>query len=61
MTKRKTRIRIHDLPRDMKISREEMKKVLGGIGTWPTPESPRYQILSRLRNVFNIETIPLPE
>ena len=34
------RIKINDLPKDVKISKEEMKRVLGGIGTWPTPERP---------------------
>lgn len=60
MAKKKTRIKIKDLPRDVKVSREEMKKVLGGIGTWPTPEIPRYQ-MSKLRNVVYIDTVPLPE
>jgi hypothetical protein len=36
MAKKKTRIKIKDLPRDMKVSREEMKKVLGGAYTLPT-------------------------
>ena len=34
------RTRIEDLPKDVKISKGEMKRVLGGIGTWPTPEKP---------------------
>jgi hypothetical protein len=27
-----------DLPKGMKVTREEMRKIMGGIGTWPTPE-----------------------
>jgi hypothetical protein len=34
------RIKILELPRDMKISQDEMKKVLGGIDTVPLPEMP---------------------
>ena len=29
-----TRIKIKDLPRDMKVSRDEMKKVTGGYTLW---------------------------
>lgn len=42
MTEGKLRIEIKDLPKNMKISREEMKRVMGGIGTWPTPEKTLY-------------------
>lgn len=34
------RIKIQDLPRDMKISQDEMRKVLGGIDTVPLPDMP---------------------
>jgi hypothetical protein len=54
------RIKIKDLPKDKKISKEEMRRVLGGIGTWPTPEKSRFQTLPWFRDL-NIETIPLPE
>jgi hypothetical protein len=40
MEQRKLRIKIEDLPKDMKITPEEMKKILGGIDTVPLPESP---------------------
>ena len=60
------RTRIEDLPKDMKINKQEMKRVLGGIGTWPTPEKV-YTIAALpwedqgpvLRP--RIETVPLPE
>jgi hypothetical protein len=35
-----TRIKIQDLPKDMKISKDQMRKVLGGIDTAPLPEMP---------------------
>ncbi len=35
-----TRIKIQDLPRDLKISQAELKSVLGGIDTVPLPERP---------------------
>jgi len=53
MAKDKARIKIKDLPKDQKISRDEMKKVFGGyympatmpgigevppINSWPKPE-----------------------
>ena len=31
MEKKKTRIKIKDLPKDQKMSKEEMKKAMGGI------------------------------
>jgi len=42
MPQKRLRIEIKDLPKDMKVSREEMRKIMGGIGTWPTPEKPVY-------------------
>jgi len=58
------RIKIKDLPRDVKVGRDEMKKILGGgsvmIGTWPTPEMPRVLRYSRPGYLF-IDTVPLPE
>jgi hypothetical protein len=42
MAERKLRIEIKDLPKDAKISPEEMKKIMAGIGTWPTPERTLY-------------------
>ena len=52
MTKEKTRIKIKDLPKNKKISKEEMKKVFGGYymppimvdapeippSNWPSPQ-----------------------
>ena len=35
-----TRIKILDLPRDVKISQDEMRKVFAGIDTVPLPEMP---------------------
>jgi|APFre7841882590_1041340.scaffolds.fasta_scaffold174897_1 hypothetical protein len=35
-----TRIKILDLPRDMKVSEAEMRKVMGGIDTVPLPDMP---------------------
>jgi hypothetical protein len=35
-----TRIKLLDLPGDMKIGQDEMKKVLGGIDTVPLPDMP---------------------
>jgi len=32
------RIRVNDLPKDMKVSKHEMKMILGGIDTVPLPE-----------------------
>jgi hypothetical protein len=40
MEQRKLRIKIEDLPKDLKISDEEMRKIMGGIDTVPLPESP---------------------
>ena len=37
MAKEKTRIKIKDLPKGKKISKDEMKKVFGGY--YPSPES----------------------
>jgi hypothetical protein len=31
------RIKIRDLPRDKKVSKEELKKALGGLGPQPEP------------------------
>jgi hypothetical protein len=47
MADKKLRIEIKDLPKDMKVSREEMRKIMGGIGTWPTPEKPVYYPIYR--------------
>jgi hypothetical protein len=33
MEQKKLRIKIKDLPKDMKVTREEMRRVVGGIGT----------------------------
>lgn len=58
------RIKIKDLPRDVKVSSEEMKRITGGgrimIGTWPTPEMPKVLRYSRPGYLF-IDTVPLPE
>ena len=40
MAKERVRIKIKDLPKDKKISREEMKKVFGGY-YFPTPMPPQ--------------------
>jgi len=61
-----TRIKMNDLPKDMKINKQEMKRVLGGIDTSPTLEKV-YTITALpwedqgpvLRP--RIETVPLPE
>jgi hypothetical protein len=45
MEERKLRIKIEDLPKDMKITPEEMRKVLGGIDTVPLPEMPIYSYI----------------
>jgi bacteriocin-like protein len=42
MKKKKERIKIRDLPKDTKITKKEMKKIIGGIDTVPLPEAPRY-------------------
>jgi hypothetical protein len=42
MTQKRLRIEIRDIPKGMKITAEEMRKIMGGIGTWPTPERPLY-------------------
>jgi hypothetical protein len=57
------RINIKDLQNGQHISKEEMKKVLGGIGTWPTPERLpfSYGPISRYISPRRIETVPLPE
>jgi len=36
------RIKIKDLPRDRKISKEEMKKVIGGFNPQPEPPAKIY-------------------
>jgi hypothetical protein len=58
------RIKIKDLPRDVKIESDEMKRIMGGgrlmIGTWPTPEMPSILRYSR-PGYFSIDTVPLPE
>jgi len=51
MAKERTRIKIKDLPKDKKISREEMKKVFGGYyfpATLP-PQAPEVPPTSWLR------------
>ena len=60
------RIKMNDLPKDMKINKQEMKRVLGGIRTWPTPEKVYTNTAGpgpggRGRVLFPIETVPLPE
>jgi len=42
MEQKKLRIKIEDLPKDMKVSREEMRKIWGGIDTVPLPDRPTY-------------------
>jgi len=63
------RTRIENLPKDLTISKEEMRKVLGGIGTWPTPERPFLGFeggpiplrFVKATGDCGIETVPLPE
>ena len=64
------RITIKDLPKNMKVTKEEMRNVMGGIGTWPTPEMPvadyyramRSKVYTRARpNYLFIDTVPPPE
>ena len=63
------RTRIEDLPKDMEISKTEMKRILGGIGTWPTPERPFLGYeggpiplrFVKVTGCCGIETVPLPE
>ena len=64
------RVRIKDLAKEMEISKEEMRDVLGGIGTWPTPEMPmldyyratQAKVFTRSRpGYLFIDTVPLPE
>jgi hypothetical protein len=47
MEQKKLRIKIKDLPKDMKVSREEMRKISGGIDTVPLPEKPALYITYR--------------
>jgi hypothetical protein len=46
MEQKKLRIKIKDLPKDMKVTREEMRKVVGGIDTVPLPERSAYLTLA---------------
>jgi hypothetical protein len=58
MVKRKTRIKIKDLPKNIKVSREDMRKVMGGF----LERFPNVPVSSsKLSNIFKIETVPLPE
>ena len=63
------RIKISDLPKDMKISKDEMKRVLGGGSTLPVPDMPYFRYCPpipprrfgmALGRLF-IDTVPLPE
>jgi hypothetical protein len=68
------RIKIKDLPKNMKISRADLEKIQGGIetvplpevrgrisiGTWPTPERPSL-LKSNNQGRLYIDTVPLPE
>jgi len=56
-----TKIKILDLPRDLKISQDEMRKVLGGIDTVPLPDMPSL-LLRRMSNTrFALAyTLPIP-
>lgn len=40
MDDKKVRIRIEDLPKNMKVSKDEMRKILGGGEAPPPPERP---------------------
>jgi hypothetical protein len=68
-----TRIKIKDLPKNMKISRADLEKIRGGIetvplpeirgsvsiGTWPTPEISFFKPIKQ--DWDKIDTVPLPE
>ena len=62
-------IKISDLPKDMNISKAEMRRILGGIGTWPTPDMPYLRCyfstspmwFGKATSVFSIDTVPLPD
>jgi hypothetical protein len=49
------RIKIKDLPRDRKISKEEMKKILGGISSEPVYLRPNIR-----GGIYNLFLSPLP-
>ncbi len=55
------RIKILDLPRDLKISQAELKNVLGGIDTVPLPEK-RYFLSSTAwgTRIHPPLTMPIP-
>jgi hypothetical protein len=50
-----TRIKIQDLPRDMKISQGEMRKVMGGWDPIPMPD-----VASFLNRGFTPIPLPMP-
>ena len=68
------RIKIKDLPKNMKISKAELENICGGIetiplpevrgrvaiGTWPTPERTFY-LKPTKQGWDKIDTVPLPE
>lgn len=67
------RIKIKDLPRNMKINKADLEKIMGGIetvplpefrgrvaiGTWPTPEIAFLK--PKKQDWDKIDTVPLPE
>jgi hypothetical protein len=63
------RIKIEDLPADQKISKEEMKKVMGGVYTYswasslpvplPSP-SPDYSVLQMISRPLTFRRISYP-
>jgi len=63
------RFKINDLPKDLKISKDEMKRVRGGVGTWPTPERVYFSYahlalrrrFANMADLLKIDTVPLPE
>ena len=52
------RIKIKDLPKDMKISKEEMKVIRGGFN--PQPEPPAYKVYGGLDQRY-IKAIDPPD
>jgi len=55
------RIKIQDLPGDVKISQDEMKKVLGGIDTVPLPDMPSLFLRRMVSTRFTpSHSLPLP-
>lgn len=58
-----TRIKINDLPKDMKISRDDMRKVIGG-GVTAAPisiDTGGYSVSTEMDASFNLEYLQLQQ